>query len=364
MEKWKIAAALIIVYLVMAAFTHIQSGFDEKKMELSETSGKGELEVEVKGKTLTHNKTFELTKDVESRALFLATAENPALNYQVYANGKEKYSSQVEGSTIIRNRIVLNNTGDSWNWYFEAPDIVDCHPRPPLVDWYTNSLDFLEVVNTFPFQSCGFKVPASPEMAFNHSVSATVTVPDTYAVQEDISYLECPIVENKSIGSIASKREVTNYSRIHPEVRLKNSKEKIAVFESILARQETNTLEGLDNLSRSNRSVQVRNSYTCNINMIFYPSSLIVFIFLISASAIFFMVRNGLNNEDARLQSLALCFTIWIFQEALLPFSGISRPLEVTLYDLTIVLSISLWFSRAQRRTIIDRFHSFLGKKD
>lgn len=102
----------------------------------------------------------------------------------------------------------------------------------------------------------------------------------------------------------------------------------------------------------------------CKLKVSYERTDLIKFIFFMSTFFIFIISILILTLSRNKIELISLSFVIWSFQEALLPFNGLQRPVGITLFDLTIILLPLFAILLLVLKRLVSRFYLSFKKDD
>jgi hypothetical protein len=189
-----------------------------------------------------------------------------------------------------------------------------------------------------------------------HEISARVVYSNSIKIINDKTSLTCPLVVG---GAIAlNKTKIADFTFFYNNVNVSVS-EKVfigdnnnlfVVFEPIRSSQSGLEKGYLQDPTKYMGDEKVG----CKLKVTYERADLIKFIFYISMLFLFITTILIWKVPKIRAELISLSFVIWSFQEVLLPFNGLQRPIGITLFDLTIILPLG---------TTIILFLSYFLKK-
>lgn len=290
-------------------------------------------EIKVTGKVLEVERHFKWYHSDTHSVKYNLEKNNTVLDHELYHNGELVLEESL--ATGINGEMNLTK-GDKWILSYKLPQRINCKPN-------------LSLISAFPFQKCNFEV-YPPTWDFPYTIKAKVSIPDSYVIEEGKgSSLFCAntkITKNKSRNCSI----VQNGDFKSPKVGIENQNRKFVVFGPIYSTQWTLGEKVRNLLGCKDRGNSCGLAAGCLLELTYRPSFFYWFIFGISLIGI---LISSLTPEKPR-NGLGICFTIWTFQEALVPLNGLERPLSIALYDLTILPGIII--------VLIRRFKDKLTK--
>lgn len=310
----------------------------------SQTVLKDSREYYIKGSTVEVEKTYTAshpTKGVILETLPITTTLNDGKrlikDYKLYNESGTIYEeSLVENSVQGRPPVILE-PNESVSESFTVPQDAYCKPKFYSVPLLNNT--YIELpdtpINEFPLRICDFRVSSSPHL-YATTTEIEVYLPNRYDYYPRVTEFSCPSY-SASIETLDGEVKSCNIDytkeKSTPVVDVSSKKWKVVTFEPITSNQ-----------SQYIRAKQICPSIGeasgCKFNFAFQTSSYIRFIFWTSLAIVLLSIGYVYKEGEKWESAIKTIIGLWTFQMALIPLTGFSRPMEISLYDLTILLII------------------------